>query len=242
MTGETRFGEQRGRGGATAMAFAEKTNPHRLDARSSGGCGEPRGESRPYPARCDPTDPRRPLTDAQRELATRYIPLAKALARRAGRSPAHYDDMEAEAYGALVGAARSFDPGRGVDFAVHARLRIRGALRDFRRFLFHAGWKGRPDATPVFERLTMCDAVNGQFIGIEPEPPVGQADELHEALEAVIRRLPRPQAAACRSIYIDGKSANEAAAALGYSAGHLSRLQGDAIVRLRRDFREALAG
>ena len=63
------------------------------------------------------------------------------------------DELRAEAYAALVEAAQAFDPDRGVDFPVYARPRILGAIRDYRRFLFHANWKGRNAEPPVFKRL-----------------------------------------------------------------------------------------
>jgi len=182
------------------------------------------------------------LTHEQRDLVTRYMPLARALARQAAADRSSLDEFEAEAYAALVDAARSFDPDRGVHFAVHARIRIRGALRDYRRFLFHAGWRGEPEMAPVFERLNFADAPCGQFIGMAPEAEVGQAGELHEAVESVIRRLPRAQAAACRLIYIEGKSGDETASALGLSAGYVSRLHGEALAVIGRTYREALAG
>ncbi len=182
------------------------------------------------------------MTEEQRELVTRYMPLARALARQAAGPWSGFDELEAEAYAGLVNAARSFDAGRGVNFAIHARLRIRGALRDYRRFLFHAGWKGEPEETPVFERLKFSDAEHGRFIGMQPEAQAGQADELHEAVESVIRRLPQHQAVACRSIYIEGKTAEETASTLGLSAGYVSRLRGEALAVIGRKYRDALAG
>jgi RNA polymerase sigma factor (sigma-70 family) len=241
MNAEARIGDRRGM--AVGTGFAEKTNPNRPVPPASGSCREMRGEARPFPERCDPANPRRPLTAEQRELATQYMPLARALARQADGPSVDLDELEAEAYAALVDAARSFDPARGVNFAVHARLRIRGALRDYRRFLFHAGWKGEASESPAFQRLSVTDdAPHGQFIGKQAEEPLGHTAELHEAVESVIRRLPRPHARACRLIYIDGRSADETAAVLGCSKGHLSHLHSQAIVRLRRDHREALAG
>ena len=233
----------RRRGECAPSEFPARTNPNR-----PGGCGGPsswpetRGEARPIPAKCDPTRSRRPLTEEQRELATRYMPMARALARQAGWPLSRNDELEAEAYAALVESAQSFDPDRGVNFAVFARLRIVGALRDYRRFLFHATCRGSTKESPLFERLSGTDTNNGRIIGREPESPTGAYFEAIEAVESAIRLLPRSHAVACRMIYLEGKSQDETAQALGYSKGYLSRLHGDAIERLRRDHREALAG
>ncbi len=240
MNGEESISDRRG--SASRTAFPEKTNPNRPVATTDGPWRETRGEARTFSPKCDPADPRRPLTEEQRELATRYMPLARKLARQACSALVSFDELEAEAYASLVEAARSFDPQRGVDFSVHAGLRIRGALRDYRRFLFHAAWKGQHLDSPVFQRLGPTDAPKGRVIGKEPEAPVGQAAELHEAIESVIRRLPRPHALACRSIYLDGRSVDETAEALGVSKGYVSHMHCDAIVQLRRDYSEALVG
>jgi RNA polymerase sigma factor (sigma-70 family) len=182
------------------------------------------------------------LTEAQRELATRYMPLARTLARQAGGASVRSDELEAEAYAALVEAAQSFDAERGVNFAIYARLRIVGALRDYRRFLFHAAWRGESHEIPVFQRLGRSDDSHGWVLGKEHDAPLGAYSESLEAAESVIRLLPRSQAMACRMIYIEGKSQDEAARAIGCTKSYVSRLHAEALTRLGRDHREALAG
>ena len=56
--------------------------------------------------------------------------------------------------------------------------------------------------------------------------------ESTEAVEKWIRRLPRAQAAACRLIYLHGKSQDEAAELVGCSKSYMSRLHREAIARL----------
>lgn len=240
MNGETRFGDRYGR--AAGMDFPAKTHPNRPASAAGEACREMRGEARPFSPRCDPYDPRRPLTEEQRKLARRFIPLARKLAFEMKDTRLDLEELRAEAYAALVDAARAFDPEHGAHFSVYARPRIVGALRDYRRFALHAGQEGQPSELPVFERLRMSDDVHGTVIGKRPEPPPGQEIEALELVESVFRRLPGPQAVACRSIYLEGKSANETAADLGYSEGYLSRLHGDALTAIRREYRAALAG
>jgi RNA polymerase sigma factor (sigma-70 family) len=240
MNGEASIDDRRGM--TASAAFPEKTNPNRPIPGASEPWRETRGEGRTFPPRCDPADPRRPLTEEQRRLVRRFMPLARAMSRPFQSPLLNLDELQAEAYAALVDAARLFDPGHGADFSVYARPRILGALRDYRRFVLHAGSKGKRRKRPVFERLRVSDDGRGWVIGKQPEPPPGQEIESLDVVESVIRRLPRPQALTCRSIYIEGYSAQETAEALGFSEGYVSRLHGEALTVIGRDYREALIG
>ncbi|MBZ5738535.1 sigma-70 family RNA polymerase sigma factor [Nocardioides mangrovi] len=74
------------------------------------------------------------LVDHTREgLVLEHVVLVHAAVRDvAARVPASVDraDLTSAGLEALVAAARSFDPDRGVPFAAYARTRIRGALLD----------------------------------------------------------------------------------------------------------------
>jgi RNA polymerase sigma factor (sigma-70 family) len=155
--------------------------------------------------------------------------------------PGERDELESTANLALVEAAQTFDPSVSVNFATYARCRIRGALRDFRRLMVSAGWRGDPAYYPVFQKVGNDVERYGQVIGISPDRPVGTEIEATDAVEDWLRRLPRAHAAACRLIYIDGKSQDQAAAIVGCSKSFLSRLHHDAITWLLQDLREARA-
>jgi len=234
--------DSRRRGEASRMEFSRKTNPNRPQAAPSPPVPRSEAEAPAFSDRCDPRHSRAPLTEDRRELAARYMPMARAMARQFGGGAAWQEDMEAEAFAALVDAARTFDPGRGVDFSVHARPRIMGALRDYKRFLFHAGYRGERSESPVFRSHLITDETRGSFLGIEPEAPPETEVERRDSVEDLLRRLPRTEAMACRSIYVEGKSAEETARELGCSRGHLSRLHNGALERIRRVYREAMAG
>ena len=92
---------------------------------------------------------------------------------------------------------------------------------------------------PVFQRLGSSGDVHGWVIGKEPEQPVGTDLEAIDIVESRLRRLPRIHALACRMIYVDGKSQDEAAAVLGCSKSYFSRLHRDAVEWLGRDYRES---
>jgi RNA polymerase sigma factor (sigma-70 family) len=180
------------------------------------------------------------MTEGQRDLAVRHLPLARAIAWRAVQvGTSEGEELEAAAYMALVEAALTFDPSRKVNFATYARYRIRGAIRDYRRLILSEGWRGDPAHRPVFETLRRNSEELGRVLGSEPDRPVGAELESTEAVERWLRRLPRTQAAACRLIYLHGMSQDEAAAFLGCSKSYMSRLHREAIARLIHEYHAA---
>ena len=92
-------------------------------------------------------------TSAQREDIVRsHLPLVGYLVREMlGRLPAHVsrEDLVSAGMAALAGAAKSFDPGRGIPFGSFATSRIRGALLDELRGLDWASRSVRTRARRV---------------------------------------------------------------------------------------------
>src|SRR5262249_42190619 len=140
---------------------------------------------------------------------------------------------------ALVEAAQSFDPSRNVNFATYARHRIEGALRDARReSLRQASWptrekESRPKRTSQTVQSTfwtLCAA---------PDAPVGTELEVHDTVREWIRNLPRLQSLACRHIYLEGKTQEEAAALIGCSPPTLSRIHREALATIQYSCRGA---
>jgi RNA polymerase sigma factor (sigma-70 family) len=196
-----------------------------------------RGDERVLPGQAAPHRRRVPLTEEQRELAVNYLPMARQLARRLHSTwPFHREELESTAYMALVEAAQTFDPSRGVGFGTYARHRIRGALRDLQRVICSGKSRAAGATAPVFQKLKAFDEHNGMVLGVEPDPPVGTWIESTEAVEFWLRRLPRAHAAACRLIYIHGKSQDQVAVEIGCSKSYLSRLHREAINSLIRDY------
>jgi RNA polymerase sigma factor (sigma-70 family) len=197
-----------------------------------GGDGRSRGEKYRSSGR------RIPLTDEQRGLALRYLPMAESIvarlriSRQVGR-----DELQATAYLALVEAAQTFDPSRGVNFATFARRRVRGALRDCQRLLLCEGWRGDVSLRPVYQKLGQDAEYYGRVLGIEPEWPVGREIEATDAVERWLRRLPKAHAVACRLIYIEGKTQDEVATLVGCSKSYLSRIHQQALSWLIDDLR-----
>ncbi len=227
-----------------ARAFPEKANPNRP---ALGRMQEPPphtpptrggrapGEAGTYPEKCNPRGRRSPLTEDQRRLVERYLPLAKSMARKMNPPRLDLDELISAAYLALVEAAESFDPAYTVNFATFARIRIHGALSDCRRNWYRLAIDSDGIHSPEFRRLRHREEIIGWFVGKPVESPHEAEFEQTEALESYFRRLPREQAKACRLIYIDGKTQAEAADLLGYSRAYLSRLHQNALDSLRRD-------
>jgi DNA-directed RNA polymerase specialized sigma subunit len=84
---------------------------------------------------------RPPLTFEQQDLAKRYVPMARSLAKPLKAAwPLEREEFDSAAMVALVEAAQSFDPTRNVKFGTFARFRIWGALRDVQRGLITSGF------------------------------------------------------------------------------------------------------
>jgi len=220
------------------QSFSPRTHPdrppdsgNRIDSRSE------RGDRR-YPERCNPNRTRPPLDDDQQGLATRYLPLARSLARRMEASfPAAGDELQSAAFLALVEAAQSFDSSRGVGFATFARHRIWGALCDLRREIINRVRPGGSESELVATRLAKGFQTSGRLIGVEPDEPVGSELEALETFENWIGQLPRLQARAFRHIYLDGKSQAETAALIGCSKWSLNRMHSQGLSSLQETYR-----
>jgi RNA polymerase sigma factor (sigma-70 family) len=184
-----------------------------------------------------------PLTEEQQLLATRYLPMARHIALRLEPTwPSERDELQSTAYMALVEAARTFDPTRRVGFGTYARHRIRGALRDLERILISGGWRRDARHPRLVQKPNVFDERKSVVLGINPERPVGAWIEAVEAVEDWLRRLPKAHAAACRLVYIEGKSQDEAAAEVGCSKSFFSRLHREAITWLITDYQQARGG
>jgi len=94
------------------------------------------------------TDPRTSLSDhcagrdprVREDIVTRYLPLARSLARRFATGAEPLEDLEQVAALALVRAVDAYDPGRGSAFSSYAVPCISGAIkRHFRDY----GWSVR---------------------------------------------------------------------------------------------------
>jgi RNA polymerase sigma factor (sigma-70 family) len=165
-----------------------------------------------------------PLTPEQQQLAARFLPLARSLAKPLKMIFTQWkDEFESAACLALVEAARSFDPSRNIQFATFARFRIRGALVDVGRGMGLSGWESDPEDAPGVVTLTPYNEEHGTVLAVNP-PPVGSEFEDVDAVEHWLRKLPKKHASVCRMQYLYGKTQMEIAAKLGCSQAEVTRL------------------
>jgi RNA polymerase sigma factor for flagellar operon FliA len=90
------------------------------------------------------------------------------------------DDMEQDAVTGVLQAARTFDSGRGANFATHAYLRARGALLDGQRAMDHVPRSWRTAQRQVLRARTALVAEHSR----EPSP-----EELAARLEISTQEL-----------------------------------------------------
>jgi RNA polymerase sigma factor (sigma-70 family) len=175
--------------------------------------------------RTSTTSDRRPLDECRQNLVVDYLPMARALAKPLKRAyPWLNEEFESCAALALVEAAQAFDPSRNVRFSTFARLRVWGALRDVQRSHVLLGWRFDAAHAPSQREYHPHYESEGRILCHEASIDPIEAEKQQENLELWLRRLPAKHAAACREIYLYGKSQSEAAEALGCSQSRLSTL------------------
>jgi RNA polymerase sigma factor (sigma-70 family) len=162
------------------------------------------------------------LTDDQRDLAERYLALARSIAKPL-KEIFHLwrHEFESAACMALVEAARTFDPSRGLKFATFARFRIRGALADVGRAMRLP--EGLDEDRPGIVALTPYLEEHGEVLVASEPPPVGAEFDDVDAVEGLLRKLPRKHAEVCRLHYLHGKTQAEIAGQLGISQSEVTR-------------------
>jgi RNA polymerase sigma factor (sigma-70 family) len=215
---------------STGRRSFSKTSGPQPGSRPVAGGDRPRSDPWPVPKHAAGGGIRNGLNEDQRGLAARYLPMAQSLANAfEARQQIERDDLQSTAYMALVQAARTFDPYRKVNFATYARHRIRGALRDYMRYLLSEGWRGEMTRRPSFQSLFRKAEEHGRVLGITSDEPTGTQIESMDVVEAWLRRLPEPHGLACRLIYLGGKKQDEVARLLGFSSSHVSRMHAEAV-------------
>src|SRR6202011_5309377 len=155
---------------------------------------------------------------AREELARRFMPLARSLARRYDRSSEPFDDLLQVASLGLLKALDRFDPELGHPFAAFAVPTILGELR---RYFRDAGWavhvpRGAQERALAVEhareRLT---AVSGR------EPSIADiAEYLELPLEEVVSALRCAQAYSAASLDAPRCTSDDDHAAHGETIGH----------------------
>lgn len=187
-----------------------------------------------------------PLTDGQRALAgdPRHVGYARARSAPWRRKyPWLADDIESAALEGLVKAARSYDPGRGLDFNTILGPSVDGRILDFlREYHQLLGWrrKARADA-PQVERLFTERWAHWLDLPDEPasdEGPVGWEMEGEAGVEELTKGLPATHRRAVRAYYTRAGATNlSVAGELGVSESRVSQIISQSLSMLREKFR-----
>ena len=175
---------------------------------------------------------------ARAALIERYLPLARALARRirlVNTPLADDDDVASAAVLGLIDAVDRYEPGRGVPFEAYASLRIRGAIIDELR---RTGERTRsaPEAQPRVMSLdglveddwtaflATDDGVDARY----------EAEDLRRRVEGALELLPPRQREVLARYYAQSLTLREAGVRMGISEARACQLHGRAIFNLRR--------
>ena len=181
-----------------------------------------------------PRGPRASLTAEQQALAAAHVPFARKLSRRRKAwFPSFRDDWDSAALLALVEAAQSYDPNRGVKFATFAAYRISGALANEARRLGLRDPRGADDEPS--DRHSPClddEQVDGDLTAAQG-PTVEEITESDDEVEWWVRRLPPRHASVFRLILDDGMSRRQIARELGMTLSMVSRLYAQGLDLLR---------
>jgi RNA polymerase sigma-B factor len=115
-------------------------------------------------------------TRARDELVTRFLPLARRLARRYGRSSIPFDDLQQVASVGLLKAIDRFNPDRETAFASFAIPTILGEIR---RYFRDCGWSVHVPRGAQERALTVQQAQQ-ELTSSQRAPTVGQLAEYCE--------------------------------------------------------------
>ena len=158
------------------------------------------------------------MTDTQRDLAERYLPLAESLA---ARRPCPRLRLRRAAVGRRARARRGGPDVRPESRRQFCDVRAPSDSRGLRNALrTDRGSRVRVDRGHPLHRA-------------DPNNRTRAIDD-QDAIDGILRRLPALQAAICRLLYVEGMEQKEVARRAGMSAANMSRLHGAAIRGLRR--------
>ena len=175
------------------------------------------------------------LTPEQQELTTKYMALARTIAKPMKlKWSQHRDELDSAAMLALVEAAQAYNPRRGVKFATFARLRILGALYDIQRYLYNKAYSRHLPNAPREYRYIPGDEECSELLMTSSEAPIGSELESAEEVEHWLGALSPRHAQACRELYLRAKSQGQAADAIGCVKSRVCTLHAESLDRLRK--------
>lgn len=197
-----------------------------------------------------PGKPRSPLTTDQQELAEKYLPFARKLVRKtADMYPRCAQDLFDASTLAVIQAAQSFDPSKGIKFSTFAAYRIKGAIKDCLRGQVLRGYRNDPDSQPEVWTADICEP-DSEFIdnkgyndpakhwkssmkALAMEDSSDHEMESVDFVERQLRKLPAKHQQVMRLLILEDKTQSQISQAIGCSKSRISWLVKDSGDRLR---------
>ena len=177
--------------------------------------------------------------ESRAHLIERYVPLARACARRVRIESAMVDgdDLFSAALLGLIDAVDRFQPQRGVPFEAYASLRIRGAIVDELRRVDERGRGIHAGDIPKAVSLDLLVEDDWQAFLARADDAIDDAfeqEDLFGRLKGALSGLPPRQREVIARYYGDELTLREAGMRMGISEARACQLHGRAIVNLRR--------
>src|SRR5580693_6901490 len=180
---------------------------------------------------------------AREQLVRRYMPLARSLARRYGRSAEPFEDLLQVASLGLLKALDRYDSDRGHPFVAFAVPTILGEMR---RYFRDSGWSVHVPRGAQERALKVRDAqqhlanergraptVNQLAEYLELDDERYELVELDATLSAVLGYIPPRERAILHMRFVDDLTQTEIAERIGISQMQVSRLLSRSLDQLR---------
>lgn len=162
------------------------------------------------------------------KIITSYQPLVFKIAMTFRLTEAQTLELIQEGTVGLLEAAEKFDYVRGVAFSIFASHRIRGRMLDFLQDEYGS-------KTLSLDGVNAAGLSWSECLVSNDASPFELAEQhfLNDKIAQAMERLPQKEQQVLTGIYLEDKSADDLAASIDVSLGHIYRLQKQGVRRVR---------
>lgn len=163
-----------------------------------------------------------------------------------GRGGVTFEDLYQTGFLAMMNAVQSYDPGKGVKFITWLGICLKAPFLDAVRYRTPRQQKDPIETavgldTPIEdgEDITIGDMI------ADPTDHIADADrrlyleQLHEAIENALDKLPPAESAVIRARFYGGLTREKTGSAIGTTADQVKRMEAHAMNTLRKPGRES---
>lgn len=162
------------------------------------------------------------------KIITSYQPLVFKIAMTFRLTEAQTLELIQEGTVGLLEAAEKFDYVRGVAFSIFASHRIRGRMLDFLQDEYGSKTLSLDGVNAAGLSWSEC------LVSNEASPfELAEQHFLNDKIAQAMERLPQKEQQVLTGIYLEDKSADDLAASIDVSLGHIYRLQKQGVRRVR---------